>query len=105
MNEHLSSTPSTDEQPKPTIPAAYRIYGEEVPDFEDGMGAAFWVAVLAMATILCLLGWAVYLAVSWVALLLTALGTAAALGAWWGFHWLARRMERDDDKDRGVFHD
>ena len=41
MNEHLSSTPSTDHD-KPSIPAAYRIYGEERPDFEEGAGAMFW---------------------------------------------------------------
>lgn len=40
-----------------------------------------------------------------IALTIAALGAIAALVAWWGCHWLARRMERDDDKDKGVFHE
>ena len=35
-----------------------------------------------------------------IAITIAALG---AIAAWWGCHWLARRMERDDDKDKGIF--
>jgi hypothetical protein len=37
--------------------------------------------------------------------IVAALGTAAALGVWWLCRWLERRMDRDDRKDKGEFHD
>jgi hypothetical protein len=102
MNENLSSTPSTDEQPGPTIPAAYTIYGEEVPDFEEGVGSAFWLVVFAVLTIVCLLGWAAYLTLTTAALVVATLGTLVVLGAWWGCHWLAGCLDRDDRKAEGY---
>lgn len=35
--------------------------------------------------------------------IITALGTLAALAAWWGCHWLASCLREDDDKDKGIF--
>lgn len=100
MNEHLSSTPSTDHD-KPSIPAAYRIYGEDRPDFEEGVGAAFWLAVMVLATVCVVSSWVAYLSLSTVTLFVATFGGLGALLAWWGCHWLASRMDRDDRKDKG----
>ena len=48
MNQHPSSTRSADHD-KPSIPAAYRIYGEDAPDFEEGAGAMFWALLAGFA--------------------------------------------------------
>lgn len=33
--------------------------------------------------------------------IIATLGALLALVAWWGCHWLAKRMDRDDRKDIG----
>lgn len=35
--------------------------------------------------------------------ILAALALLLVLAAWWGCHWLASRMDRDDRKDAGHF--
>jgi len=61
MNENLPSTRSTDHD-KPSIPAAYRIYGEERPDFEEGVVTAASVVLAALLTV-----GAILLAARWLA--------------------------------------
>jgi hypothetical protein len=34
--------------------------------------------------------------------IVATLGTLVVLGAWWGCHWLARRLDRDDRKAEGY---
>lgn len=43
--------------------------------------------------------------IGWLSIAIAILGAAVSLAAWGGCHWLAQRMERDDDKDRGIFRD
>lgn len=35
-------------------------------------------------------------------IIVAVIGAAVSLAAWWGCHWLASRMERDDNRDRGI---
>lgn len=39
----------------------------------------------------------------WLPFIIATVGTLAALGAWGFCRWLDRRMDRDDDKDKGIF--
>jgi len=41
----------------------------------------------------------------WLPIIVAVLGVVLGLAAWWACHWFAQRMERDDDKDRGIFRD
>jgi len=35
-------------------------------------------------------------------IIIAVIGAAVSLAAWWGCHWLASCMERDDARDRGI---
>lgn len=35
-------------------------------------------------------------------IIIAVIGSVLSLAAWWGCHWLASRMERDDRRDRGI---